>query len=188
MIKVLIKNLQGAVTHSAILKTQPEVDQWLVDQKKVKAFGKNSRLVAENQLVNEGENADLATEMFIEQVSGQEVKFYRFLAEYTVEQVDAAAEVAAQKKLLERQQKRIFGLGLIDTIASINEGKALTPEQVDALMSNSLIASLSGHLAAGNIDTFINKLQASDVSAFFSGPEKAAVIAKCEAFLQTLGG
>jgi hypothetical protein len=43
-------------------------------------------------------------------------------------------------------------------------------------------------LWAGNIDTFVSKLQAADVSAFFSSQEKAAVIAECNTFLTSLGG
>jgi len=46
---------------------------------------------------------------------------------------------------------------------------------------------LREHLWAGNVDTFVAKLTASDVSAFFSTEEKNAVILECQTFLTSLG-
>lgn len=89
----------------------------------------------------------------------------------------------AQKRFFKRE----FGEKLIDQISLINDGKSLTTEQVDAFMSNSLISALREHLWAGNISTFIAKLTAADVSAFFSSGEKQAVLDQCSAFLTSLG-
>lgn len=85
-----------------------------------------------------------------------------------------------------RAKKREFGLKVIDEIAVMNDGKNLTHDQVDAFMVNPIIINLKAHLEAGNIDTFIYKLENADVSEFFSAEEKAAVIEKCNAFVASL--
>lgn len=151
-------------------------------------FGKPERWVAESQIEAEGENIDNSLEMMIEPTSFGDVKLYKFAAEYTIEVVDVTAEVAAQKKVSDRAKKRAFGEALIDKISTINGSKNLSVEQVDAFMTNALISNLREHLWAGNIDTFISKLQSSDVSAFFTAEEKAAVILECQTFLTNLGG
>ena len=75
---------------------------------------------------------------------------------------------------------------MIDKISTLNDSKNLSVEQVDAFMENALISNLREHLWAGNIDTFIAKLTASDVSAFFTPQEKSAVISECQNFLTSL--
>jgi hypothetical protein len=187
MKKVTIKKANVA-TNQATFATQELADAWLAQEVANKSFGKPERWVYENDLEAQGEDVANSVEMVIEQRMGQEVKKYRFPSEYTVEVTDATAEVLAAKKLSDRTKKRSFGEGMIDKISTINDSKNLTVEQVDAFMSNALISSLREHLWAGNISTFISKLTASDVSAFFSAPEKAAVIAECEAFLTILEG
>ena len=187
MKKVTIKKA-NVTTNQATFATQELADAWLATEIANKSFGKPERWVFEKDLVAQGEDIANSVEMVLEEHMGVEAKKYRFPAEYTVETTDATAEVLAAKKLSDRTKKRTFGEGMIDKISTINDGKNLTTEQVDAFMSNSLISSLREHLWAGNISTFISKLTASDVSAFFSAPEKAAVIAECEAFLTSLEG
>lgn len=187
MKKVTIKK-SNVATNQATFATQELADAWLATEIANKSFGKPERWVYENDLTAQGEDIANSTELVTEQVMGAEVKKYKFPAEYTVEVTDATAEVLAAKKLSDRTKKRAFGEGMIDKISTINDSKELTTEQVDAFMGNALISSLREHLWAGNIPTFVSKLTASDVSAFFSSGEKAAVIAECEAFLTSLEG
>lgn len=188
MKKVSIKNLQGQETHSAKFETIEQANAWIEEQKALRSWGKPERWVAESQIEAEGENIDNSLEMMIEPTEFGEIKLYKFAAEYTVEVVDITAETLAAKKLSDRAKKRAFGEALIDKISTINDSKNLSVEQVDAFMTNALISNLREHLWAGNIDTFISKLQASDVSAFFTAEEKAAVISECQTFLTSLGG
>jgi len=188
MKKIIVKNLQGQETHSAKFETLEQANAWIEEQKILKSWGKPERWVAESQIEAEGENIDNSLEMMIEPTSFGDVKLYKFAAEYTIEVVDVTAEVAAQKKVSDRAKKRAFGEALIDKISTINDSKNLSVEQVDAFMTNALISNLREHLWAGNIDTFISKLQSSDVSAFFTAEEKAAVILECQTFLTNLGG
>lgn len=188
MKKVIVKNKQNVVTHFAAFSTNEEATAWVDKQKLKNSWGKQERWVAEDQLVSEGENIANSIEMMIESTSFGDIKLYKFAAEYTVEVVDITAEVAAAKKLSDRTKKRAFGEALIDKISTINDSKNLSVEQVDAFMTNALISNLREHLWAGNIDTFISKLQASDVSAFFTEQEKTAVILECQTFLTNLGG
>lgn len=188
MKKIIVKNLQGQETHSAKFETLEQANAWIEEQKILKSWGKPERWVAESQIEVEGENIDNSLEMMIEPTSFGDVKLYKFAAEYTIEVVDVTAEVAAQKKVSDRAKKRAFGEALIDKISTINDSKNLSVEQVDAFMTNALISNLREHLWAGNIDTFISKLQSSDVSAFFTAEEKAAVILECQTFLTNLGG
>lgn len=186
MIKVVVKK-NNVEKFSSVFATQQLATAWVNKCKSTNYFGKNERWVSEDRLQIEGENIDNSIEMMIEPIHGQDVKLYKFAAEYVVETSDVTAEELAKKKVLDRTKKRAFGESMIDKISTINDSKNLSVEQVDAFMSNTLIASLREHLWAGNIDTFISKLQASDVSAFFSSQEKAAVIAECQTFLTSLG-
>lgn len=187
MKKVVVKNLQGQETHGASFDTTELANAWIERVKGTKAWGKSERWVAEDQLVSEGENIDNSIAMMSEMTSFGEIKLYKFAAEYTVEVVDITAEVAAAKKLSDRTKKRAFGEALIDKISTLNDGKNLSIEQVDAFMTNNLISNLREHLWAGNIDTFVAKLSTSDVSSFFTTEEKAAVLSECQTFLTSLG-
>lgn len=185
MKKVLIKK-QGVTTNQASFATTELANTWLEQEIANKSFGKPERWVSEDRLQVEGENIDNSLEMMIEPTSFGDVKLYKFAAEYTVEVVDTTAETLALNKMKARAKKRAFGEALIDKISTLNDGKNLSTEQVDAFMTNALISNLREHLWAGNIDTFIAKLTASDVSAFFTAPEKNAVILECQTFLASL--
>jgi len=187
MKKVLIKK-QGVTTNQASFATAELANAWIAQEVTNKSFGKPERWVSEDRIQIEGENIDNSLEMMIEPTSFGDIKLYKFAAEYTVEVVDITAETLAAKKISDRAKKRAFGEALIDKISTINDSKNLSVEQVDAFMTNSLISNLREHLWAGNIDTFISKLQSSDVSAFFTAEEKAAVILECQTFLTNLGG
>lgn len=186
MKKIVIKNLQNQITHSTKFETEQQCLDWKTQVQATGAFGKPERWVSEDRLQGEGEDVAQSIEMIIEPIMGQEVKLYKFASQFTHEIVDTAAEDLSAKKLSDRTKKRAFGEALIDKISTMNDAKSLTVEQVDAFMSNVLISSLREHLWAGNIDTFITKLGASDVSAFFTSQEKTAVIAECQTFLTSL--
>lgn len=183
-VKVLKNNV---ATNQANFATQELATAWLTQEEANKSFGKKDRWVSEDNIAKEGEDIANSDQMMIEPIMGQDVKLYHFPAEYIVETSDVTAEVAAAKKLSDRTKKRAFGEALIDQISTINDSKNLSVEQVDAFMTNALIANLREHLWAGNISTFISKLQASDVSAFFTSDEKAAVLSQCQQFLTSLG-
>lgn len=166
--------------------SQQEVDAYITSIGN--HWGKPQRWVSEDRLQIEGEDISKSIEMMVEPIYGVEVKLYKFLAEYSYESEDISVQVTTQNKVAERTKKRAFGEALIDKISTINDSKNLSVEQVDAFMTNALISNLREHLWAGNIDTFISKLQSSDVSAFFTTEEKAAVILECQTFLANLGG
>jgi len=187
MIRVIVKK-QGVEKFRADCETQELAQKFISDNEAIKYFGKPERWVAESQIEAEGENIANSIEMMVEPTSFGDIKFYKFASEYTIETSDVTAEIAAQKKVSDRAKKRAFGEALIDKISTINDSKNLSVEQVDAFMTNTLISNLREHLWAGNIDTFISKLQSSDVSAFFTTEEKAAVILECQTFLTNLGG
>ncbi len=104
----------------------------------------------------------------------------------TIEIVDVTVDLVFNKRVAIRKKKRLFGTNLMDQIAVINESKSLTTAETDAFMDNALITSLRNHLAAGNIETFADKLGSSNVSAFFSTEQKAMVLAQCEQFLTAI--
>ena len=186
MIKAVIKKV-GVITNYSKFQTQQLAEAWVAAEIEKKSFGKPERWVSEDRLQIEGEDIAQSIELLVEQTSLGEVKLHKFASEFTVEYVDTTAEDLAAKKLSDRSKKRAFGEAMIDKISTINDSKSLSVEQVDAFMSNALIANLREHLWAGNIDTFISKLTASDVSAFFTTQEKNAVIAECQTFLTSLG-
>jgi hypothetical protein len=187
MKKVLIKK-SGVITHQALFETQEQANIWIQNEETNKSFGKQARWVSEERIQLEGEDIALSDQMMIEPIMGKDVKLYHFPAQYLIEISDVTAQVTAENKVLDRAKKRAFGEALIDKISAINDSKNLSVEQVDAFMSNALITALREHLWAGNISTFVSKLQSSDVSAFFTTQEKASVVSECQTFLASLGG
>jgi hypothetical protein len=186
MIKVLVyKNSQN--TNNSVFETQELATEWINLQVESNSWGKPERWVREDQLVWQGLDINNALESRIELTPGEiEVTSYKFAAEYSVEIIDISSEIAAKKKISDRAKKRAFGEALIDKISVMNDGKNLSIAQVDAFMSEALVSNLREHLWAGNIDTFISKLEAGDVSSFFSTEEKNAVISECQQFLASL--
>lgn len=177
----------GVVSNSGKFSTEQLALAWFESEKAKGSFGKPERWVSEDRLQIEGEDINQSIEMIVEPVLGQEVKLYKFASEFTHEIVDITAEVAQETAIAQRKLKRAFGEQMIDKISTMNETKALTTAQIDAFMENALIISLREHLWAGNIPTFVEKLQSSDVSAFFTTQEKNAVILECQTFLTSLG-
>lgn len=181
MIKAkILKN--GIVTHASEHENQAAATVWVESTKPSGAFGKVERWLREDEFTTEQLHYALDSQ---ERELGT---YYKFAQEFTVEYEDITAEIAAAKKLSDRSSKRQFGQLLVDKIATMNDAKGLSHEQVDAFMLHPLIVNLKAHLEAGNIDTFIYKLNNSNVSAFFAAEEKAAVISECETFLSNLGG
>lgn len=190
MIKVKIYNKQGTLNWSAKFETQELADAWKTKQIQINSWGKEQRVVRvyENGLSLEaqGENS-LDVLNFVEGVdSFGSYLDYTLKAEYTVEQEDVSLQVTAEKKIINRKKKREFGEYIVDKIAAINDSKLLNTAQVDSFMENALISNLREHLYAGNINTFIDKLTTSDVSAFFTSEEKSFVIQECNNFLTSI--
>ena len=200
MIKVSIFKTTDLLnsTHGATFPTQAEADAWLAEGTRQEWWGKAAYteiipavtemqevIVTPAVLDGEGNVVTPAVKEMQEVVVTPE-QVIEHPAEYTVVIEDISAQIIEKNKVAARAKRRAFGENLIDKISTINDSKSLTVEQVDAFMSDALITNLREHLWAGNIDTFISKLQSSDVSAFFSTEEKAAVILECQAFLTSL--
>lgn len=186
MILIEVKNLQGQVTHGAKLKTQEDVDNWIANQASVGAWGKSSGFYPISKLTPEELAQEISRKTVDDFGNLLTEPLIEIPAQYTIEQTDITSQIVAQDKLLLRAKKRQFGESLIDQISVLNDSKLPTFEQVDALMGNALITSLREHLWSGNIDTFVTKLIASDVSQFFTTDEKNNVITQCQAFFASL--
>ncbi|HZX13697.1 MAG TPA: hypothetical protein VFF49_04780 [Thermodesulfobacteriota bacterium] len=180
MKKIEVKK-NGVVTHAGTFETQELVDAWVAKEIDNNSWGKPERWVRA-----EAEDISNALEQRVIQTEFETYTEYKLASEYTIEITDVTAEFEERSKIQKRTKKRFFGEYMIDKIAASNEAKNLTIEQIEAFMSDTTIFSLREHLWAGNIDTFITKLTASDVSAFFTTEEKAYVIAVCQAFLNDL--
>lgn len=186
MFKAIIKknNLIIASHKSASME---DIQAWVTLNTQNNSWGKPDRIVAEESLEKENEDVANSDNIYNEVIDGREIKFYHFPQEYVVEFSDTSNQDLLNSKISNRVIKRTFGEYLIDKISTINDSKNLSIEQVDAFMANPLVISLREHLWAGNITTFISKLQTSDVSAFFTTNEKNSVIAECQEFLTSLG-
>lgn len=184
MLIVKIENIQGQ-KFQAEFSSAEERDAWLAQEIANKSFGLPQRWVRE---IAEGQEVLETREVQLEILHEEPrlITEYLLPAEYQIISEDITVQKLLQKKLSDRKLKRQFGEDLIDKIALINDGKNLSVEQVDAFMSNPVISSIREHLYAGNLDTAVSKMQSEDLSAFFSAPEKAAVIQQINDFLESL--
>lgn|SRR3972149_1147413 len=172
---------ENKIVQTAYFKDDESLNNWVDLLEKKFAWGKPERWVKASD-----EDISNALEQRVIQTEFETYTEYKLASEYTIEITDVTAEFEERSKIQKRTKKRFFGEYMIDKIAASNEAKNLTIEQIEAFMSDTTIFSLREHLWAGNIDTFITKLTASDVSAFFTTEEKAYVIAVCQAFLNDL--
>jgi hypothetical protein len=190
MIKVNIHR-NGVISNAATFTSQSLAENWV--EQNSKYFGKPERWIKESELTEEEilnsveqEQREKNSIISEDQEEKEFEVYYKFNQDFTIEYLDITAQVIAEKKLADRALKRSFGQNMVDKIATINDAKGLTHEQVDAFMTNELIINLQAHLVSGNIETFIFKLNSVDVSDFFSEQEKSAVILECENFLTKL--
>ena len=181
MIKIIVNNNRGE-NHLVYQATQQLAEEFVAQRTLLKSWGKPERILSQYDLGDENINHAIETTIV------NDVTYYKFASEFTVEYQDATAEITMQNNQKKRRMKRDFGEAMIDKISTINDSKSLSVEQVDAFMSNALIANLREHLWAGNISTFVSKLAASDVSAFFTNVEKTVVINECQQFLLSIEG
>ena len=172
---------ESKIVQTAFFEDDKMMNEWLQMLETHYAWGKPERWVKESD-----EDISNALEQRVIQTEFETYTEYKLASEYTIEITDVTAEFEERSKIQKRTKKRFFGEHMIDKIAANNEAKSLTIEQIEAFMNDTTIFSLREHLWAGNIDTFITKLTASDVSAFFTTEEKAYVIAVCQAFLNDL--
>lgn len=186
MFRVSIKDISNNEKFTAEYPTMEAIENFINTNKEISYFGKNERLVAEFDLEKYGEDKNKATGFTTENINGEMIKVYHFNAEYIIDIQDISTEFQMRKKVQDRYLKRSFGEKMIDKISAINDSKNLSVLQVDEFMSNALITSLREHLWAGNISTFVSKLDANDVSLFFTNVEKANVITECQQFLLSL--
>lgn len=181
MFRVEIKK-DNKVTNRADFESVEQAEAWIAGHKIRETFGKQAGEYSDI-ILNEEERASATSER-IDEFNN---KFLTIPDQYAYEINDVSVETAFALTLFARSKKRLFGENLIDEIAAINDSKGLTHDQVDAFMSDPIIINLKEHLWAGNIDTFIYKLENSDVSAYFTSEEKSGIILKCQNFLSSLG-
>lgn len=183
MIKAtILKN--GAVTNEAKFNLQLDAEAWVQKESLNGSFGKIDRWLREGDFSGETISDAIDTREVISGIST--IVEYKFPKEFNVEYVDITSELLVQKALVNRQKKKNFGSIMINKIAAMNDLKSLNNEQIDSFMTDPLILNLKSHLEVGNIDTFIYKLNISDVSMFFTSEEKASVILDCQNFLNSL--
>lgn len=182
MIKVVVKNLQGQVTHGAQFKTQAEIDAWKAQNEALKAFGKPERWVFEDMLSFEGEDPTKA--IATEQVGGpdEEKTRYKFAAEYTFEQSDITAEIAAQKAIEYRLAKQDFGALLLAKITNLNSAKQLTQQQLNELLTDPTAMVIERLLWTGSLD-FAKTAILGYQGTLYSSQEKQAFAAEIDSWL-----
>ena len=97
MIKVVIKNLSGSITHEGRFSTLEEAQAWFSTGESQKAFGKPERWVHEDDLAFMGEDRTKAVESQMVGAPDDEKSRFRFASEYSVEFSDITAQVAQEK-------------------------------------------------------------------------------------------
>lgn len=184
MIKVEIKNKVGQqISHMNLCVDQSAALAWVAEVAPTGAFGKIERWLTEEAFTTE-----TIADSIESRVMDNGFVQYRFESEFEVIQSDITDELALSKRISDRKKKREFGALISDKIAAINEIKSLSHDQVDAFMNNSMVKNLKEHLMAGNIDTFVSRLTAADVSYFFTASEKKSVVDECNSFLNSIQG
>lgn len=92
MIKVVVKNLLGEVTHNDQFPTQAEAEAWVQKCEAQKFFGKPERWVHEDDLAFGGEDRSKAVESQLVGAPDDEKSRFRFVADYTVQFEDVTAQ------------------------------------------------------------------------------------------------
>jgi len=186
MKKVKIHNLEGKHTHGGEFEDEIEMQSWINLCVSKNKWGKKAGFYLESEL-SEVEKSQEISRVLVDEF-GEQLMFplIEIPSQYTVEIEDVSLEYELKNKISLRNKKRFFGENLIDFISVMNESKILTVDQVNSFMGNATISQLREHLWSGNIETFVQTLEVSDMSAFFTNEEKTNVISKCNQFLQSI--
>jgi len=189
MIKVEIKNKASQqITNMNFCVDQSSALAWVAEVSPSGAFGKPQRWLKESEFTTETIAGSIESRVIHGVGEQADVIQYRFEDDFEIIMTDVSNELALKKRVSDRKKKREFGALISDKIAAINEVKQLSNDQVDAFMNNSIVKNLKEHLMAGNIDTFVSRLTAADVSYFFTASEKKSVVDECNSFLNSIQG
>ena len=176
-----IKILKGGVLTNQAEFADAEGAAWLAQEIANGSFGKAERWVREG-------DEDISGALETRQVDSPEGAYteYKLPAEFSVVEENIDAEIAEREAVAYGKACQEFGAELIAWVHSVNEAKALTIEQFQAILNDATLAQIERCLWNGSVKTAKILIQAMQ-PGLFSQEEKDAILAKIDAFLSAHG-
>lgn len=176
MKNVVIKNLQGDVTHSAQFESLELAQAWVTEQENLMSWGKVSGTYPLSKL-NPSELLTETSRQTLDSVSGMPLfePLITIPAQFTVEITDISDQVALENSIKEGFKRQMLGTKILATVYAINQNKNLTLEQFDAILDDPTLAKIERLLKNGSLSRaklLINSLD----ETFFSNSEKQQIL------------
>lgn len=147
MKNVVIKNLQGDVTHGASFETIGDANKWIAEQKKMKSWGLSAGWYSEDVLTEE-QKAN-AIDSKTDKLSGK--KSYKIIDQFVIEIEDITDKDKENKRFEKSSAKVDFGLYLIKYIHFINDKKNITNDQLLEFLHDTEFQLIKSLLETGNL-------------------------------------
>lgn len=190
MKKVSVTNNKNGMTFVGEFSTQELADAWIAAQKAVESWGKNTRWLPEDalegNLVADALASEVRGEAPVEGNPDLRKTWYQFPDEFTITQTDITAEVAVRNLVKYSNKAQSFGSQILADVFALNDSKALTSAQFDAVLDDATLGKIERCLWQGSIVKAKELIQTLD-ETFFTTAEKSAIVAKIDAFLTANG-
>ncbi len=190
MKKVSIINNKNGKQFVGEFATQELADAWIAQERANQSWGKVSRWLPEDKLEGELiENAlanELRGEAPVEGNPDLRKTWYQFPDEFTVTVTDITAEVATRNLVNYSAKAQSFGSLILADVFALNDAKALSSAQFDAVLADATLAKIERCLWQGSLVKAKELINTLD-ETFFSTAEKSAIVSKIDAFLTANG-
>lgn len=184
MIKISIINNKTGQLYSGEFATQGLADAWIAQESANQSWGKKEYWLPSDDLKGNNTIDSIANEVRGE--SPNQKTWYKFPDEFTVTQSDITVEVAKRNIIGYSTNAQSLGASILSDIFALNDAKAITSAQFDAVLADATLAKIERCLWQGSIIKAKELINTLD-QTFFTTAEKSAIIAKIDAFLTANG-
>lgn len=177
MLKISIQRVNGQ-TYAGYFETQEEANAWIAQESANESWGKNERWIAPDFQGNYAEDISQALESreVDDPNTGNKYLEYHLAAEYKIEQTDITTQVEFEKSKQAALAAQAQGAEIIAYVTAINDSKAITIDQVQALLMDAKLQEIQQCLWVGALQTAKLLIQNYD-NPFYSAQDKANILA-----------
>lgn len=177
MIRIQIKK-DGIVGWYLDFQNQEEADAFkeIALTRGEAPWGKHERWIGPDIEGQYPEDISQAIESREVQVIDKTIIEYKLPAEYVIEQVDITQELELEKRKQAAMAAQAKGAEIIAYVTAINDSKAITIEQVQALLMDPMLQEIQQLLWVGALQTAKKLIEAYN-NPFYTADEKANILA-----------
>lgn len=176
-IVINVKNKNNVYLDNSVFETIDEANLWIESCKIKNLYGKSAGFYSELELKQD------ELEQEISRKTEYDITLIEIPDQVIFESIDLTAKVDEEKNEYKFKNKYNFCLDIINKINIIISKKNYTEAQYDLFYSSNIM-NLMNILSLGNLEYFVLKFQAINLSQFFTNEEKIFIIDNCNKYLE----